>query len=239
MKKELKLLKKGEFLTFLDTVSKISDSAIFNVKEDKLTSLVSSIDNTLILYSEYIIPSQFEDTLNVPDVKKLSRVLDTLNSDEVNLTINSNNIEYSGSDVKFKYHLFEEGFLAPPNLNLEKINAFKFDIEFNLDKLTLQQIFKGSTFTSETNKIYFYTEGEKLMAELTDRARHNTDNFTISLGEANFTLDPTSVNFDNIRLLSIINNEFKVKVNTEYGVVVFEIEGSDIKLKYIISTLTQ
>ena len=239
MKKELKLLKKGEFLTFLDTVSKISDSAIFNVKEDKLTSLVSSIDNTLILYSEYIIPSQFEDTLNVPDVKKLSRVLDTLNSDEVNLTINSNNIEYSGSDVKFKYHLFEEGFLAPPNLNLEKINAFKFDIEFNLDKLTLQQIFKGSTFTSETNKIYFYTEGEKLMAELTDRARHNTDNFTISLGEANFTLDPTSVNFDNIRLLSIINNEFKVKVNTEYGVVVFEIEDSDIKLKYIISTLTQ
>ena len=239
MKKELKLLKKGEFLTFLDTVSKISDSAIFNVKEDKLTSLVSSIDNTLILYSEYIIPSQFEDTLNVPDVKKLSRVLDTLNSDEVNLTINSNNIEYSGSDVKFKYHLFEEGFLAPPNLNLEKINAFKFDIEFNLDKPTLQQIFKGSTFTSETNKIYFYTEGEKLMAELTDRARHNTDNFTISLGEANFTLDPTSVNFDNIRLLSIINNEFKVKVNTEYGVVVFEIEGSDIKLKYIISTLTQ
>tara|TARA_R110002020_G_scaffold329767_4_gene545509 strand:- start:698 stop:1417 length:720 start_codon:yes stop_codon:yes gene_type:complete len=239
MEKELKLLKKGEFLTFLDTVSKISDSAIFNVKKDKLTSLVSSIDNTLILYSEYIIPSQFEDTLNVPDVKKLSRVLDTLNSDEVNLTINSNNIQYSGSDVKFKYHLFEEGFLAPPNLNLEKINAFKFDIEFNLDKLTLQQIFKGSTFTSETNKIYFYTEGEKLMAELTDRARHNTDNFTISLGEANFTLDPTSVNFDNIRLLSIINNEFKVKVNTEYGVVVFEIEDSNIKLKYIISTLTQ
>ena len=239
MKKELKLLKKGEFLTFLDTVSKISDSAIFNVKEDKLTSLVSSIDNTLILYSEYIIPSGFEDNLNIPDIKKLSRVLETLNSDEVSLTINSNNIEYSGSDVKFKYHLFEEGFLTNPNLNLEKINAFKFDIEFNLDKPTLQQIFKGSTFTSETNKIYFYTEGEKLMAELTDRARHNTDNFTICLGEANFTLDPTPVNFDNIRLLSIINNEFKVKINTEYGVVVFEIEDSDIKLKYIISTLTQ
>ena len=239
MKKELKLLKKGEFLTFLDTVSKISDSAIFNVKEDKLTSLVSSIDNTLILYCEYIIPSGFEDTLSIPDVKKLSRVLDTLNSDEVSLTINSNNIEYSGSDVKFKYHLFEEGFLTNPNLNLEKINAFKFDIGFSLDKPTLQQIFKGSTFTSETNKIYFYTEGEKLMAELTDRARHNTDNFTICLGEANFTLAPTPVNFDNIRLLSIINNEFKVKVNTEYGVVVFEIEDSDIKLKYIISTLTQ
>ena len=47
------------------------------------------------------------------------------------------------------------------------------------------------------------------------------------------------MNLDNIRLLSIINNEFNVKVNTEYGVVVFDIEDKDIKLKYIISALTQ
>jgi len=77
------------------------------------------------------------------------------------------------------------------------------------------------------------------MAELTDRSRHNTDNFTISLGEADFKLDPVPVNLDNIRLLSTINNEFIVKVNTEYGVVVFDIEDKDIKLKYIISALTQ
>ena len=77
------------------------------------------------------------------------------------------------------------------------------------------------------------------MAELTDRARHNTDNFSLCLGSSNFNLNPTPVNFDNIRLLSIINNQFKVKINTSYGVVVFEIEESDIKLKYIISTLTQ
>ena len=153
MKKELKVPKKGEFLIFLDTVSKISDSGIFNVKKDKLTSLVSSIDNTLILYSEYTITSEFEDTLNIPDIKKLSRVLDTLEGEKVNLNINPNNIEYKGDDVKFKYHLFEEGFLTNPNLNLEKINKFEFDVEFDLDKPTLQQIFKGSNFTSETNKI--------------------------------------------------------------------------------------
>jgi hypothetical protein len=239
MKKELKVPKKGEFLIFLDTVSKISDSGIFNVKKDKLTSLVSSIDNTLILYSEYTITSEFEDTLNIPDIKKLSRVLDTLEGEKVNLNINPNNIEYKGDDVKFKYHLFEEGFLTNPNLNLEKINKFEFDVEFDLDKPTLQQIFKGSNFTSETNKIYFYTEDGRLMAELTDRARHNTDNFSICLGSSNFNLNPTPVNFDNIRLLSIINNQFKVKINTSYGVVVFEIEESGIKLKYIISTLTQ
>ena len=39
MEKELKVSKKGEFLTFLDTVSKISDSAIFNVKEGQINKL--------------------------------------------------------------------------------------------------------------------------------------------------------------------------------------------------------
>ncbi len=77
------------------------------------------------------------------------------------------------------------------------------------------------------------------MVELTDRARHNTDNFTIGLGEVDFTLDPIPLNLDNVRLLTNINDEFVVKVNTEYGVVVFDIEDKDTKLKYIISALTQ
>lgn len=77
------------------------------------------------------------------------------------------------------------------------------------------------------------------MAELTDRARHNTDNFTLSLGEVKFNLEPIAVNLDNIRLLSLLNDDILVKINTEYGVVVFDIEESDIKLRYIISALTQ
>ena len=100
-------------------------------------------------------------------------------------------------------------------------------------------MFKGSTFASETNKIYFYTEGDSLMAELTDRARHNTDNFTLSLGKANFKLEPIALNLDNLRLLSLLNDDIRVKINTEYGVIVFDIEESNIKLRYIISALTQ
>ena len=77
------------------------------------------------------------------------------------------------------------------------------------------------------------------MAELTDRARHNTDNFTLSLGKVSFSLEPIAINLDNIRLLSLLNDNIRVKINTEYGVVVFDIEENDIKLRYIISALTQ
>jgi hypothetical protein len=239
-KRQLEVANKGEFLRLLDAISKINDSGvILDLKKDKVSSLVSSIDSTLILHSEYKTNSEFENTLNIPDVKKLRNVLDTIEDKNISLEINSNNIQYNGNGVKFKYHLFEEGFITRPNINLDKINKFTFDVEFTLDKPTLQRLFKGSTFASETNKIYFYTENNNLMAELTDRSRHNTDNFTLNLGKADFSLNPIPVNLDNIRLLSIINNEFNVKVNTEYGVVVFDIEDKDIKLKYIISALTQ
>ena len=202
-KRQLEIANKGEFLKLLDAISKINDSGvILDLKKDKITSLVSSIDSTLILHSEYKTNLEFEDTLNVPDVKKLRNVLDTIEDENVSLEINSNNLQYNGDGVKFKYHLFEEGFITRPNINLDKINKFTFDVEFNLDKLTLQRLFKGSTFASETNKIYFYTENGNLMAELTDRARHNTDNFTLNLGEASFDLKPVPVNLDNIGLMS-------------------------------------
>ena len=142
MEKLLRVENKSEFLKFLDAISKINDSGvIFDIKEDKITSLVSSIDSTLILYSELNTAVGFENTLNVPDVKKLRNVLDTIEDDNINLTINPNNIQYNGSGVKFKYHLYEEGFITRPNINLDKINKFTFDVEFTLDKTTLQSCF--------------------------------------------------------------------------------------------------
>ena len=240
MVRTLKVKSKSEYLKYLDTISKINDTGvIFDVKDDKLVSLVSSLDSTLILHSEYKSNFQFNTTLNIPDVKKLRHVLDTIEEDNIDIEVNSNNLQYSGNGVKFKYHLYEEGFITKPNINIDKINKFKFDINFGLNKATIQRLFKGSTFASETNKIYFYTEDKNLMAELTDRARHNTDNFTLSLGRVDFELEPIAVNLDNIRLISLLNDDIRVKINTEYGVVVFDIEETNIKLRYIISALTQ
>jgi hypothetical protein len=242
---QLNLKSPSDFTAYLDSLSKISESAIVTVDREKMSSLVASTDNTLILYAEYGVESSLFSTLNIPDVKKLTRVLDTIDNEEIDLNINSNNIEYKGNGVKFKYHLFDEGFLTKPSLNIDKINAFTFDMGFKVDKNILNQIFKGSVFASETNKLYFYTEenrggeGFRLMAELTDRARHNTDNFTLCIGLVKEELSPIPINFDNVRLLNNISGEFIVRINKEYGVVVFEQQADDISLKYIVSSLTQ
>ena len=217
---ERKLLvrNRDEFLKFLDALSKINESCILKIQHDNISSLIASTDGTLILHATYSTECSFEDTINIPDIKKLVRVIDTINSKEIEFDINSNNIEYKGNGIKFKYHLFDEGFLTAPNINLDKIKSFGYDVSFELTKEILTQVFKGSTFASNTNKIYFYTEDNQLMAELTDRARHNTDNFTLSVGPADYNLSPTPINFDNIRLLTNVNNVFDVNINTEYGV---------------------
>ncbi len=244
--RKLSLKSPEKFVAFLDSLSKISESAIVQLDSDKTSSLVASTDNTLILHAEYAAGTDFSTTLNIPDVKKLVNVLKTVGfEDEIDLKVNSNNLEYKGNGVKFKYHLFDEGFLSKPGLNIDKINAFEFDMDFKVDANILNQIFKGAVFASETNKLYFYTEenkdgeGFRLMAELTDRARHNTDNFTMCIGKVDVELDPIPVNFDNVRLLNNISGEFTVRVNKDFGVVVFEQDAEDIKLKYIISSLTQ
>lgn len=237
--RKLKIKSKSDFVRYIDSFSKINDSFITEVKESRLLTLAASPDNTLILYGEHNCDSSFNTNLNIPDSKKLTRVLDTIDTDEIELQLNNNNIEYKGSNIKFKYHLFEDGFLTKPSLSIDKIKKFTFDITFQLTKQTLQSITRGSSFATDTNKLYFYTDSDQLIAELTDKARHNTDRFAMSLGTVDFTLSPIAINFDNIRLLTVLDSTLDVNINTQYGVVVVTSKNDKTELSYIISSLTQ
>lgn len=237
--KSLKISSRAEFIRFIDSFAKINDSFIAELKESTMSIITSSPDNTLISYGNYECSANYNTNLNIPDCKKLVRVLDTISSDTLELKINNNNIEYAGNNVKFKYHLFEDGFLQKPSLSIDKIKSFTFDVTFKLTKQQLSAIIKGSTFATETNKLYLYTEENKLVAELTDKARHNSDSYVMSLGEVDFKLQPVAVSFDNIRLLTLLDDTVTVNINTKYGVVIIETSNKTSKISYLISSLTQ
>ena len=237
--RRLKIQARSEFTKYLDSFSKINDSFIGELKDNKLTVITASPDNTLIAYGEHTCISDYNMSLNIPDSKKLVRVLDTVNTEDLELLLNNNSIEYRGTNVKFKYHLFEEGFITKPALSVEKIKNFTHDISFKLTKQSIQTIIKGSTFITETNKLYLYTDNGKLMGELTDRARHNTDCYTIALCDVDFHLQPTPVSFDNIRLITLLDDNIDVNINTQYGVLIFTMQQGNTKLSYIITSLTQ
>jgi hypothetical protein len=194
----------------------------------------------MIVYSEIgDIETNFTGNLNIPDIKKLVRVLDGIQASDITLNINSNNIEYSNQTSRFKYHMYEDGFLTVPSINIDKILSFEYDISFNLKKETLQAVIRGSTFATDTNKLYLYTQDGRLRGELTDRSRHNTDVFELDLGEATFNLTPLPLNLDNIKQLSLLTDNISFGINTKYGVSIIDIHDKGTKLKYILTSLTQ
>lgn len=141
--------------------------------------------------------------------------------------------------MKFKYHLFEDDFLVAPAIKPEKISSFETDFNFTLTKEDFAKINKASTFTTETNKIYFYLDDGMVKCELTDKSRHNTDSFELQVGdniEGN-ELKVLPVNFDNFKLVSADN--VKVSVNNKFGVLIIDIDQEPLKLRYILSSLTQ
>lgn len=237
--RKLKLKSRVEFIKFIDSFAKVNDSFIAEVTTDKISVITSSPDNTLILFGERECSSEYSTNLNIPDSKKLVRVLDTINCTDLEFTLNNNNLEYKDSNIKFKYHLFDDGFLSKPALSIDKIKNFTFDVSFKLTKQQIQTIIKGSTFATETNKVYLYTEEGRLVAELTDKARHNTDSYVMSLGETDIVLTPIPINFENIRLLTLLSDEVSVNINTKHGVIIINTTINTTKLSYVITSLTQ
>ena len=61
----------------------------------------------------------------------------------------------------------------------------------------------------------------------------------MSLGETDITLAPIPINFENIRLLTLLSDEVSVNINTKHGVIIINTAINTTKLSYVITSLTQ
>ena len=239
---KLKIANKKDFISnVLSPISNLNDKAILKTDKFKLTSLTASSDATLILYLETNVDCDGDKSINIPDVKKLVRVLECVDKDGLNLDVSSNNIKYSGDNFKFTYHLLEDGIVKVPSINIQKVNGLKFDTTFKVQESKLSALFKGSTFTTETNKLYIYFEDNKIFGELGDRNRQNSDAFLCVLSET-FEGSPLSkvipINFETFRLINFNKcNEVEFSINLSLGVLKIVLVKDQTTLTYIVSAL--
>ena len=239
---KLQIKSKKDFISnVLGPISNLNDKSIIKIDKDKITSLTASSDATLVLYSETIGISDTERSLNIPDIKKLTRVLECIDVDTLDLDITTNNLKYTGDNFKFTYHLLEDGIIKTPSINIKKVNELKFDVTFKVTEVKLSSLFKGSSFTTETNKLYIYFENNKIYGELGDKSRHNSDNFQCVLADT-FEGSPLTktvpVNFDTFRLINFnkcLDIEFAI--NISFGVIKVTLSRDNTKLTYIVSAL--
>ena len=237
----LKIKNKKDFISnFLNPVSNLNDACILEIIDNVLISTLASTDGTIVCKSTIDVESDINTKINIPDIKKLIRVLEIIPSAEIELKLNENNISYNENGYRFRYHLLDDGIIKQPSLNVEKVNKLNFDTSFNVKENDLSTLFKGSSFATETSKIYIYEEEDKIFGELGDRNRHNTDNFVCILSdvyEGNL-IKPLPINFDSFRLISFNNSkDIKFNINTEMGVITCTFQKGDTSLIYIISAL--
>lgn len=223
----------------------MGDMSIVTIDKNGATSLNKTVDNSIILYAKTTDVEYVNELtkLNIPDIKKLIRALDCLQSatPTINLQINRNSIEYKSSGTKFKFHLIEDGIITPPNINIQKIESFEYDITFKLSVHSFNSLLKSSTFLTESNKVYISTEEGAVYAELTDKGKSNTDSYKTAISteySGSEIIKEIPFSFDLFRSCSLLKADFiQVSINTSKSIIAFDITDDNYKLKYISTGL--
>lgn len=228
---------------FLSPLSKISDSCVINLHDNGFDSLVCTSDSSVILSTNYKLDVDIDAPihLNIADIKKIIKVLDCIPDDSIVLTLDKNNITYNNKNIKFKYHLLEDGIITIPKINLCKVQEIQFPVKFTFEYKMLLDLLRGSTFATDSNKVYLYSGSGKIHGDLTDKARHNIDSFTIPICDYNGPeLEPICLNFELIRIISSVRvKQLDCLINPKLGVIVFQINSGNITTKYIASSLVK
>jgi len=236
----IKLKDKNSFINnFLRPISSMSDNVVIKSVNNKLLCL-SNNEQGLILCATYNISLEDTIQLNIPNVKRLEKVISFINTTEIDLQYRSNALSYKDKNIRFKYHFLDDNIIQTPKLSLNKINSIEHDIEFTIDNSKITELSKGAAFVSESEKLYFNISDDGIYGEITDKTNSSVDSYSILLNEQNIGKEISfPVHFDIVRLLSNSNstNEINVKINTTQGLCIFTVENDDSVLKYIVPGL--
>ncbi len=230
---------KSQFVTgYLRPISALTEAVIIKSNDNKLQCIANN-EQGLIIYASYNIDIEEQLVFNIPNVRKLEKVLSFIDSDEVNLTYKSNALGYTDKKLRFKYHFLDDNIIQAPKLSVDKILSLPFNIEFKIDSSSISELAKGAAFVSESEKLYFNIADGEIFAEITDKSNSSVDSYSIKVADINDDVSTSfPIHFDIIRLLGSTNaDQIAVKINTDQGLSMFEIDTSYSKLKYVVPGL--
>lgn len=240
------VLNKESFVQkFLLPISKLADNVSISIDDSEVYATCASQDGSVVLLASYKTDTAVKGIprINLPDVKKFVRLLDCVEESNMAITIENNHLKYTTPSFKFNYFLLEDSYMQRCPVNPEKIKKLKYDTAFLLPNTKFNEVLKGSSIATDSDKLYFYTKDDKMYCELNDLERQNINNITYLVADkfvGSQIKNALPLNLENIRLLAGTKcNEFAVKVNNELKVTLFQIEEKDIDIKFIISALVK
>jgi hypothetical protein len=246
-------LQKSHLEKILKPISRLTDSCILRIENNKLFSLCASSDQTVVLYAnldlkDLKIDSNFK--LNIISISKLLTGLDCLGDEgEFFLELKTNHIvcgikEHDGTKTHFKYHLVDDRIVNEAPVNLNKISSIKFDTSFTLSQSNIKRVLSAYAFTSNANtKLYLRSENNKVYGLIDDKTQCNLDNVDLCLSdtyEGVALSDEIILSMEIFKMISMSKEDIKIKINNQYKVLIFtNNENQNVMLKYIISALVK
>ena len=238
---------KHNFIThYLLPISKVVDNVAIIKQEDIFyTVCASQAGGSAVLYASYkaVEHTDVTSNINIPDIKKFIRLLDCIEKDDIEIEIHSNHLRYKDDVFKFNYFLLEDGVMPRCPISPEKIKKLDYDSEFVLPVAKLQELLKGSSIATESDKIYISTKDTKVYAELNDLERHNVNNVCYQIADVYSGKDiavPIILGLESVRLLAgLKTHAFNVKINVELKIVCVEYVDDYTDVKFIISGLVK
>jgi len=241
----LSLNKESFVQKFLLPISKLADNVSLSIDDSEIFATCASQDGSVVLLASYKTDTAVKGIprINLPDVKKFVRLLDCVEENSIALTIENNHLHYATPSFKFNYFLLEDNYMQRCPVNPDKIRKLKYDTAFLLPNTKFNEVLKGSSIATDSDKLYFYTKDDKVYCELNDLERQNINNITYVVADkfvGEQIKNTLPLNLENIRLLAGTRcSEFTVKVNNELKVTLFQVEEKDVDIKFIISALVK
>ena len=245
----LTLNKKEIIDSFFTPVSRISEECSLSISDDSISTLINDNSGSVILYGKIKTTTGIDANqnigLNFKDLRKFIKVLECIPEDNFKLNVNDNTsvIDYKSPALSFKLHLVMDNVIKKCTVSLDKISKLTFDSDFELTSSKIGELLKGNMFTTNSDKIYFYTKDGAVFAELTDKATQDTDSMTFNISSQYNGLDISSPLPFSMEILRIVNtNKFDkltVKINNTYKILLFEICNPKLMFKYIVPGYTK
>lgn len=182
---------------FQDMVVAISNvfrgGATIKVYKEYIEAIAASIDNSISICCK--IPVLNEEDLNlangeykdlyVTDLTKFIKLLSMNDSETFEFEVKGNYIYYKSDKIHGAKFILDE--LPPQKLpasaTSKKFNSLVPRFSTELTKGQVKELMQAASFADNSDKIYFYQDNGKLIAEFNDRQLNNISNISLVVSE--------------------------------------------------------
>jgi hypothetical protein len=212
----------------LNPVSKLADNLALDVSNTEVRAFVSTPDNSLIL--SVCIPCKAEKAFKcvIPECKTFLRLLSGITKDVLSINIEPNHIAYKDDLITFKYHLLDESYIVgKKTISEQKLNTIEFDTKIVVTRSKLSEIIKYNSIVPDAEKLYFFTEGDRVYAKLGDEQKSNVNEITTEVSssfQGMPLIEKFPINIQSILLFAFSDEEITIHVN--HKLKVFKFSGT-------------